>query len=272
MMLGVAILLGASTVVQFATDRLSCRLKDADPERSMARFVGYPNGAKDDHFVPNTNAWFHGIDFSCASPWNSGGGALRAGTLISRRHVVFAKHFPLWKGVRIVFVDAAGAVCPCYIEATKAVSDTDIMIGLLNAEVTPNIRPARILPEDYEKHIGHGEGLSVITFNQHEQGVLGDLQPIYVSPVNSGMGAQAPKDINRVRFNRKLIGGDSGNPAFILIGDEAVLAYCLKGGGGGCAQAIHYYRAAIQKTMDELCPGYKLEAFDFGLIEKGEMK
>ena len=70
-------------------------------------------------------------------------------------------------------------------------------------------------------------------------------------------------------FRDRLIGGDSGNPAFLLINDQPILIYCLTGGWSGSGDGLHFYQDKIQSLMDELCPGYKLEIFDFG-VERDE--
>ena len=62
-------------------------------------------------------------------------------------------------------------------------------------------------------------------------------------------------------------GGDSSNPAFLLIGNEPILLYCLQIGDVGHGPEIHRYRREIQAAMDDLCPGYKLEAFDFSTVQ-----
>lgn len=170
------------SILQTATESVSNRLVNADPSIALQRFAGYPTGARWGRFAFNPKFWAKGIDFSCVGPWNSAGGSQRAGTAISKRHIVFAKHFPFGKGVRVVFVGEDGGVCPARIEESKAV-------------------------------------------------------------------------------------GDSGNPAFLLIGNERVLLYCLTSGGCGCGPLLHIRRKEIQKTMDELCPGYTLECFDFSKLK-----
>ena len=249
------------------------RITGCEPASALSRFVGYPGKAASDCFVINTNFWLRGIDFSCVSPWNSGGGVLRAGTAISKRHIVFAKHFPLWKGVRIVFVGEDGGVCPCRIEATKWITGTDIMVGLLDAELTPNIRPAKILPDDFRMWIGQGGGLPVITFNRKEQAMVNTLSYLPDASASSHIVMCAkPSDERRSRFREDIAVGDSGNPVFLLIGDEPVLLFCLYGVGigGGNGFALHCYRREIQTAMDELCPGYKLECFDFSKVGNGK--
>ena len=252
---------------QWAWDAVDRRLQGRDPLTALGRFAAYP--ARDDRYVFNPQFWGKGIDFSCVSPWNSCGGSLRAGTLISKRHIIFEKHFPIPTGSRIVFVGEDGGVCPCYVEKTKALRECDVMIGSLNAEVTPNILPAKILPPDFEKHIGEGRGFPIGTFNQTEKLFLtqANFLPTNGAPIR-GITCRVPEDGNRARFREKIVVGDSGDPAFLLVGDHAILLYCLFGGRTGSGPAVHMFRREIQALMDELCPGYKLETFDFAALER----
>ena len=136
------------------------------------------------------------------------------------------------------------------------------MIGALDYEVTPNIHPAKILPDDYAKYIGDGKGLPIVTFNQREQAYLSQLNCItsnHVSNVSATNG-------NWKALGGKIIVGDSGNPAFLLIGNEPILLYCLHTGGVGHGPSVFHHRKEIQQAMDDLCPGYKLEAFDFSKV------
>lgn len=264
-------------VFDMATNSVAKRIAGADPAVCLSRFgdyppskgkLGFPRRLFEKPFPANEKFWLRDVDFSCVSPWNDSCGTLRAGTAISKRHVIFAKHFPLWKGVRILFVGQDGQVCPRSIEATKEVPKSDILIGLLNAELTPNIKPAKILPLDYEKYVGRGGGLPVVTFDQHENVYLTELTIIVTPECGRWQGSIYPKDERRHAFRHPMIGGDSGNPAFLLIGNEPILLYCLKAGNAGGGPAIHRYRNEIQKAMDELCLGYKLEAFDFAALER----
>ena len=255
-------------VCDLATNSVASRLAAANPTNCLDRFLDYPPGKGklgfprclfQDPFPTNSNFWLKDVDVSCASPWNDECGAQRAGTLISRRHIIFAKHFPLWKGCRVLFADQQGGVCPCRVEATKALEKCDIVIGLLDYEVTPSIRPAKILPDDYARYIGDGKGLPIVTFNQKEQVLLSEVKSIKTNFVFNAASTNA----TRKAFGGKMVVGDSGNPAFLLIGNEAILLYCLHTGGVGHGPFVFHYRKEIQKAMDELCPGYKLETFDF---------
>lgn len=259
------------SVFDFATNSIAERIAGVDPAVCLSRFadyppskgkLGFPRCLWEKPFPANEKFWLKGVDFTCVSPWNDSCGAQRAGTLISKRHVIFAKHFSLWKGARIAFVDGEGEVCSRRVEATKALVNCDVMVASLDCEVASNIHPAKILPEDFADHIGNGKGLPIVTFNQHEQALLSELQNITTNRLTNLASGKS----NWRALGGKIVGGDSGNPAFLLIGNEPILLYCLYSGGIGHGPAIHRYRREIQKAMDELCPGYKLESFDFASV------
>ena len=265
----------SAAICAAAVGNVNRRLASSDPARGAARFVDYPAEARKDVFRPNTNFWARGIDFSCASPWNAHGGTTRAGTLISKRHIIFAKHYPLAIGTRLLFVGDDGYACPVRLKASTSIPCTDIAVGLLDVEVTPGIHPAKILPPDAGRYIGTGAGLPVGTFTQQEKMYLAALAPLPADRRHATR-CHAPKDPRWLPYHGRLIGGDSGNPAFLLLGDEAVLLYCLTGGGSGSGPGLHAYARDIQSAMDALCPGYTLQTFDFtaratapGLTERG---
>jgi len=226
--------------------------------------LGFPRCLFEDPLPSNQRFWLKGIDFSCVSPWNDSHGALRAGTAISKRHIIFAKHFPLDPGTRIAFVGKEGDVSHYSVKVTKALGSCDIMIGLLDYELTPDVRPAKVLPVNFEKWITVGSKWPVVTFNQFEQAVLSTLYGI-ANPVSGKCVIYNRKNASDrwQLFAKEIVGGDSGNPAFLLYGEHPILIYCLFSGGVGQGHMIHEHRQEVQQAMDELCPGYALEAFDF---------
>ena len=82
------------------------------------------------------------------------------------------------------------------------------------------------------------------------------------SITTNGVSNVASTNANWKALGGKIVAGDSGNPAFLLIGNEPVLLYCLLSGGVGHGPALHRYRREIQAAMGALCPGYRLESFD----------
>ena len=132
--------------------------------------------------------------------------------------------------------------------------------------MTPSIHPAKILPDDYAKYIGDGKGLPIVTFTQHEKAFLSECRGITTNTVMNGQSTNALWKT----LGGNIVVGDSGNPAFLLIGNQPILLYCLLSGGVGHGPAIHRYRREIQAAMDELCPGYALEVFDFSRVKSDE--
>jgi len=248
------------------------RLEEAAcPDVALCRFARYPSPLlKGTQYEPhpeilNTNFWARGLDFSCASPWNDSTGTLRAGTAISRRHVVFAKHFPLWTGVRIAFVDGEGQVTHYTIRKTKSIGKTDIMIGSLDYELAPGIRPAKLLPDDFPKCLGDAAGLPVVTLNQREEALVSELNGLYTNGAPARVWNRHARRQGRTAFGKEIVVGDSGNPTFLFVNGEPILLYCVQSVGTGCGSGpwLHTKKREIQSAMDELCPGYKLECFDF---------
>lgn len=269
MMLTATILIATTELAQLslcemASNSVAVRIERADPARARARFVNYEMNAPSDRYVVNTNFWLKDVDFSCVSPWNSTGGRTRAGTAISRRHIVFARHFPIAKGARIVFTDDVIGPCPCRLTDTREIPRSDIVVGLLDSELTPNITPAKVLPEGFEKWLVDGSMWPVVTFNQHEEVTVSELSCTWNDKLGRMMLAN--KRTRKTRwapFSSDVKGGDSGNPAFLLVGNQPVLLYCLQSPGAGHGPFLHKFRKEIQKAMDELCPGYKLDEFQF---------
>lgn len=136
----------SALVTNLVTQSVDSRLQGVDPGSGLLRFSNYAVNAALGRFELNPKFWAKDVDFSAVSPWNSDCGRLKVGTLISKRHVIFAKHFSIADGSRIVFVGEDGEVCPCRIAKTQIVPHSDIMIGALDYEVTPNIHPVRVFP------------------------------------------------------------------------------------------------------------------------------
>lgn len=261
----------AVSILDFAWDAVSLQLPSNSQNCSRSRFISYPPSSieceypqllTNSPFKGNPAFWLKDFDFSCVSPWNDQSGNRRAGTAISKRHVIFATHFPIAVGSRILFSDHDGNVCPCYIKATRDIPNADLTVGLLNADLTPNIQPAKLLPDDYQKYIGDGDGLPVVIFNQHKGVSLTELCSISTNRQRVAIGCRIPKRESAKRFYNPLKVGDSGNPAFLLLGKTPVLLFTVTTGGAGVGPAIHKCKYAIQKTMDELCPGHQLEFAD----------
>ena len=106
-------------------------------------------------FIRNPNCWLNGVtNISCFSPAQLSGANWwqRAGTLITRKHVLFAAHFQtsvIPGGTPLVFVDDNNNVIRRNIiqygldRDSGGIYGTDISIALLDSEVPSNIKIAK---------------------------------------------------------------------------------------------------------------------------------
>ena len=240
------------------------RIEGKNPAASLKRFLNYGGeAAKAGQFTPNPDFWAKGVDFSCASMWNSQSGSTRAGTAVSPRHVVFAAHYPISPGTRISFMGTDGAVHTRTLKAANRVSSTDLMVGALDKDLPQSVHPAFVLPADYERYIGNGTGLPTVTFDYEEKALVADLNGIRRGRGSESAGSHFPVSATRRLFGEPLIVGDSGNPCFLVINEDVILLYTVMSGGPGGGPALHGLRLILQNEMDFLAPGFRLKEYDF---------
>ena len=254
---------GSNTVLSVMSrsvdDRISGRTAN---DLSKCVYMNYADPDMATKFSANTNCWAHGIDFSCASPWNAMDGNKRAGTAISTRHVLFAKHFALANG-EIYFHMSNGSVHTNSIVATRMHPDNsvDICVGLLALNLPSAVRPAKILPQNYNAYIKGGHALPTMSFDQDEHALVHEVENI-----SSTVFGMAPSG-KRLEFSEQIISGDSGNPRFFVIDDDVILLNTFHYGGNGSGPSVRHYADAIQLLMNQLSAAANLEVSDYVLEE-----
>ena len=104
------------------------------------------------HYVRNPACWAADLDLTCMSPWNSDHATRKAGTLVSPRHAVWARHYNIRLNSTIRFVTRSGAVVDRRVVASRLVARTeaghsfygrDIVVGLLDRDVPDTISFAK---------------------------------------------------------------------------------------------------------------------------------
>ncbi|MGN0852840.1 MAG: hypothetical protein ACI4Q3_05640 [Kiritimatiellia bacterium] len=250
-----------------AEQSVDSRLAGKDPVRAMRRFAGYGGeAAKAGRFTPNPDFWAKGVDFSCASMWNSQGGNTRAGTAVTPRHVVFAHHYALQPGTRLDFWGTDGTVHSRKLVATCRVSTTDLAVGALDADLPGSVRPAPILPADYATYLGRGADVPCVAFDYEEKALVVELAAIPNGRRETDVRTHAPRDANRLRFFEQLVAGDSGNPVFLVMNEDAILlltSFRRSVDGAPSGPSPTLLRTLLQYEMDRLAPGYRLREYDF---------
>jgi hypothetical protein len=233
-------------------------------------------------YVRNPECWCYDLreQLTCCSPWNSYGANQRAGTLITPRHIAYAKHFPIQPGTTIRFVTKDNNVITRTITLTASVNSiTDIDIGLLDQDVPDTIKPCYILPDNYLDYLSYKNipSLSstyiqyrpgVLWLDQEEKALIQDfLMFNETSPTDVTISSTAPPKANKSALWESVIGGDSGNPLFLIYEDKLILITTLFTPTGGSNYI--YYKNAIHNCIDLLdtqagnVTGYRMQQVSF---------
>jgi len=254
---------GSNTVMSVMARSIDDRIIGrAANDISKCVYLNYTNSNMAIKLSLNTNCWAYGVDFTCASPWNATEGNKRAGTAISRRHVLFARHYAL-ANREIYFRMGDGSVHTNSVIATRTHADSsiDIGVGLLAYDLPSAIRPAKILPQNYYAYIKDGHALPTLSFDQEEHALIHDVES-----VSSTVSGRTPSG-QRLEFSEQIVGGDSGNPRFFVMGDDLIILNTFFFGGNGSGPSVRHYSEVIQQFMDQLSSSANLEASDYVLEE-----
>ena len=232
------------------------RLEDAaKPQYSLAIYdvQDHTNGI----YERNIHCWAYDVDLTGMSPWNEHDGPRRAGTLISPRHIAFAKHYPLTTDParnKLRFITQDDVVIERAVVGISYPGD-DIGIAVLDADVPPEITFYKVLPRNWDDHLGPVSGLAMLHLDQEEKALVRDM-----GSLSSNCNHRESTDPLRSPFTETLIGGDSGNPAFVLIDSEPVFLLTH-------FTAVHgpFYTAwfdEVNDAMTQLGGDYQLTEYD----------
>jgi hypothetical protein len=217
-------------------------------------------------YVRNPACWAASIDLTGISPWNQAYANLRAGTLISPRHIAFAKHYPLSTtpgNNDIVFVTAANVPITRKLVAVTYPA-ADIGVGVLDADVPSDIAFYKVLPRDWKPFLPNTNNLPMLMLDQQEKALVRNMEPTGGSA--SYCFHKTPPNPARAQFSETLIGGDSGNPGFLVVNGEAILVLTHHYSTGGPLYTTHF--DAVNAAMIQLGGGYQLTEFDLGAVPR----
>jgi hypothetical protein len=237
-------------------------------------------------YVRNPECWCYDLSeqLTCCSPWNSYGENQRAGTLITPRHILYSKHFPIAPGTTIRFITKDNEVVTRTITLTANDSPwpnfPDIDIGLLNEDVPGTIKPCYILPDNYLDYLSYKNIPSLsatdlpcrpgmIMLDQEEKALVNDFTMFRVTFGTTGAGGSltGPTKPKKAVLWENIIGGDSGNPGFIIYEGKLILltVWTVPIGGSN----IVHYKSLIHSLIDQLdtqagdITGYRMQQVSF---------
>ena len=271
---------GEGTLLRAISESVDNRIVGKDPESVKLYYLGYGAEARnrfetlsDVHFACNTNCWIHDVDLSFLSVWNddvaNGYDWTHPMTVISPRHVMTATHVVPTNGTRFVFQTPLGEtvvrrlVSQC---AIRGIASDDWLIGLLDEPLPESIHPVRFLPQNYADYIGNGRKLPILRIGRDKGCYIQDA--LYLAPNQMELRmskVEYSTDSWRKKYSRGPVAYDSGNPIFLLQGNEVLYLCPTRGFYYDDYQASGYMCATrlrlIQDVMDSLCheAGVELE-------------
>lgn len=213
-------------------------------------------------YTRNLSCWAATLDLTAVSPWNSLGGATRAGTAITPRHIIQAHHYPLAVGNTIRFVTNANAVVTREVDAIQSITTggADIQIALLDQALPSTISPVSFAPAtlyDYLPSLVDWP-VPLLAFDFSENALIVETNPERYTTAGSNPTAAFTRNATGdfVPFTEPIIGGDSGNPIFLVIDGEPVLFSHWTSPTAG--PAYHMLLTEIASALTSLGGGYSL--------------
>jgi hypothetical protein len=193
------------------------------------------------------DGWTRGMDMSGVSFDDS-----RTATLITPRHVVMAKHYARPAAAPVVFHDRSGKrIVRKLIGFASGAGD--VIVGLLDEPVPSNYRPYPLpaVGSDISALVGR----PVIVSDQKR-----NLFVHLISGFSGGSIAFKHDPAERYGWSKNLVGGDSGNPSFLIVGSELVLIETHTTGGPGAGP---YYgdpavQASVRAAVRKLDPSFSI--------------
>lgn len=216
-------------------------------------------------FIRNPSFWLAGVrNITCCSPAQLSGAAWsqRAGTLITKRHIVYASHYSIPiidGGTPVLFVRTDNSVVQRRLVAQAADAASDIAIGLLDADVPDGISIAPVLPPDFESHLGSRNATLSVVFDAEEKASALVCDTFWSGGFSTSLLSanwMPPEWKKASAWSEAVVTGDSGSPAFLIICNELVLLGCFWTAMGG--SHLGAKAELVNGLIGQLAPGYKL--------------
>lgn len=235
---------------------------------ATTKSLWYTRGSNTAKWEQNPNVFLYAgqraINLDGQSPWNSLGQYARSGTLISPRHIIFAKHFRFAPNTTIVFIDSNNGIIERKIEKVELAPDPiDIGVALLDKDVPESIPFYPIVPrlvwQQYLGNVPVNTDIPIIYLDQEDRVGVHNVKAnaFYSGSVNMSHTKGVDK---RAEFDEPVILGDSGNPAFAIVGGQPVLLFTHYDIPFGPNFSTHF--DLINSLMTKLGGRYQLSTLD----------
>ncbi len=214
-------------------------------------------------WVRNASIWTNNgtdIDWTGISPYNSFGGLHRPGTLISPRHIIMATHYSITPGATITFVDNTNIAYDRTVTAVRSIGDTDISVGLLDSDVPSSVTYYPIMSQTnleavFKKYQPTTYDVPIVVFDQDKNTIVRSLHDIVPGSIFHHSYTSGSRSV----FSQAIVGGDSGNPAFLLVDNRPVLLFAHE--STSASHSYGYYISEINSAMTALGGGYQVTEY-----------
>ena len=229
--------LGQKTRPNWVSGIKSTLIKLMVPGADRRLFSGFTQATFS--WIRNSASWVRVFNWTGLSAGINGLGGVGGGTLISRRHVLFANHVPYpARPFDIFFTNADSRTFNYKVTNVQQVGSTDIAIGTLDKDADPSLTVYRVLPDNWSQYIANKTIQPTATYIA--MGLTTPTQTFVLPVLYTGQdrkvstadvisiaygiaGVNIPAFEPARAFGDGVRGGDSGNPIFAMLGDELVL-------------------------------------------------
>jgi len=173
--------------------------------------------------------WAGQFDFSGVG-WD----ATRNGTLVTNQHIIVANHYTRGIGQKILFYTPEGERIERHIVAVKSFKKydarlKDAAVEKLNAPVPDGVKIYKILDSKGIKNLNDLVNVPYIVTDQKRHVFAEKITYFNISSnFDQSVSFWKNSDVPNVMFH-SAISGDSGNPQFLIVNEELVLAGVLYG-------------------------------------------
>lgn len=281
----------AGSYIALNNARVIASLVGKNPATDKRRFTALDVGLGT--ATPNPDLHLAGVDLS---PISIDAGAAANGILITPRHMISSRHVMPTVGEKQYFVGIDGVMVdatvthrvtdPLWTGSAFSTVQYDYSICLLDADVTAGgqVSVAEFVPADWERWMPHYSNRAhpgLIAFYHTATNSVGMLELSEGQGSLSGnyYAASNPMTINAAieAWRQQPVGGESGNPAFILNGNKIALMGPMTANNYGGVWGMHVRRAdklnAMIAEVDALAgisTGYTLQQADFSAYPEYE--
>ena len=253
----------ASTFLRFVTGSLADTCESAVNGRiagattdMLPIFTDYSSSHAGGTYTRNPDCWIYDLRqaATCVSPWNSNAANRKAGVALTPRHIATAAHYEYPVGTSVRFVTADDITVTRTVVGKKRHPDyspyyPDITLYLLDSDLPSTITPCKVLPADYETYLPTGPAqIAALCLDQEEKALVTDLS-YFTERYAAFRFPDTPEE--QTLYEGKIT-GDSGNPAFLIVGGELVCLTLWTYGGAGSGTFLTPQIAAMNQMIADL--------------------